>query len=56
MSDARIPEGFFSARVGRITVSPSNAGAQRVRELRAKALNIIGLTIGEPDFETPSHV
>ena len=56
MSDARIPEGFFSARVGRITVSPSNAGAQRVRELRAQGRDIIGLTIGEPDFETPSHV
>ncbi len=56
MSDQRIPEGFFSARVGRITVSPSNAGAQRVRELRALGRDIIGLTIGEPDFETPSHV
>jgi aspartate aminotransferase len=56
MSDPRIPEGFFSARVGRITVSPSNAGAQRVRELRALGRDIIGLTIGEPDFETPSHV
>src|SRR5258705_148998 len=56
MSDQRIPEGFFSARVGRITVSPSNAGAQRVRELRALGRDIIGLTIGEPDFEPPSHV
>ena len=56
MSDQRIPEDFFSARVGRITVSPSNAGAQRVRELRALGRDIIGLTIGEPDFETPSHV
>jgi len=27
-----------------------------VRELRAQGRDIIGLTIGEPDFETPSHV
>jgi aspartate aminotransferase len=56
MSDSGIPSGFFSRRVGRITVSPSNAGAQRVRELRAQGHDIIGLTIGEPDFETPDHV
>jgi aspartate aminotransferase len=56
MSESGIPATFFSRRVGRITVSPSNAGAQRVRELRAQGRDIIGLTIGEPDFETPSHV
>ena len=56
MNESGIPAGFFSPRVGRITVSPSNAGAQRVRELRAQGRDIIGLTIGEPDFETPSHV
>jgi len=56
MSDSAIPKNFFSPRVGRITVSPSNAGAQRVRELRAQGRDIIGLTIGEPDFETPANV
>ncbi|MGQ0749108.1 MAG: pyridoxal phosphate-dependent aminotransferase [Betaproteobacteria bacterium] len=56
MSDPRIPSSFLAPRVGRITVSPSNAGAQRVRELRAQGRDIIGLTIGEPDFETPDHV
>jgi aspartate aminotransferase len=53
MTGSGIPEGFFAPRVGRITVSPSNAGAQRVRELRAQGRDIIGLTLGEPDFETP---
>jgi aspartate aminotransferase len=56
MSDSGIPKNFFSPRVGRITVSPSNAGAQRVRELKAEGRDIIGLTIGEPDFETPANV
>jgi aspartate aminotransferase len=37
-------------------VSASNAGAQRVRELRAQGRDIIGLTIGEPDFETPGNI
>ena len=56
MSDSAISRGFLSERVGRIKVSPSNAGAQRVRELRSQGRDIIGLTIGEPDFETPGHV
>ena len=56
MTDPVIPGSFFSPRVGRITVSPSNAGAQRVRELKAQGRDIIGLTIGEPDFETPANV
>ena len=56
MSDRNIPPSFFSPRVGRITISPSNAGAQRVRELKAQGRDIIGLTIGEPDFETPGNV
>jgi aspartate aminotransferase len=48
--------GFFAPRLGRIKHSPSNAATQRVRELRAQGRDIIGLTIGEPDFDTPGHV
>lgn len=46
----------FSPRVSRIKLSPSNIAAQKVRDLRAAGKDIIGLTIGEPDFETPAHV
>lgn len=46
----------FSPRLSRIKLSPSTMAAQRVRELRAEGHDIIGLTIGEPDFETPLHV
>ncbi len=56
MSVSVIPAGFFSPCVGRIKVSPSNAGSQRVREMKAQGRDIIGLTIGEPDFETPGNV
>lgn len=47
---------LFSPRVNRISMSPSAVAAQKVRELRAAGRDIIGLTIGEPDFETPPHV
>jgi len=46
----------FSPRLSRIKMSPSTLAAQKVRELRAEGRDIIGLTIGEPDFDTPAHV
>ena len=46
----------FSPRLSRIKLSPSTMAAQKVRDLRAAGRDIIGLTIGEPDFETPAHV
>ncbi len=46
----------FSQRLSRIKLSPSNVAAQKVRDLRAAGRDVIGLMIGEPDFETPAHV
>src|SRR5882757_340345 len=46
----------LSDRVGRIKVSPTSAAAQCVRELKARGADIIDLTIGEPDFDTPGHI
>lgn len=43
-------------RVNRIKPSPSTAAAQRVRELKAQGHQILDLTVGEPDFDTPEHV
>jgi aspartate aminotransferase len=43
-------------RVNRIKPSPSTAAAQRVRELKAQGHEILDLTVGEPDFDTPDHV
>ncbi|WP_454766692.1 pyridoxal phosphate-dependent aminotransferase [Cupriavidus campinensis] len=40
-------------RLNRIKPSPSSMAGQRVRELRAAGRDVIGLTAGEPDFETP---
>ncbi len=46
----------LSERINRIKPSASTAAAQRVRELRAAGHEILDLTVGEPDFDTPEHV
>ncbi|MEV5833400.1 aspartate transaminase [Nocardia sp. NPDC052112] len=43
-------------RAEQMRESPSVAAAQRVRELRAAGREILDLTVGEPDFDTPDHV
>ncbi|SDD43113.1 aspartate aminotransferase [Cupriavidus sp. YR651] len=43
-------------RLHRIKPSPSSMAGQRVRELRAAGRDVIGLTAGEPDFDTPLHI
>lgn len=40
----------------RIKPSPSSMATMRVRELQAAGRKIIGLTIGEPDFDTPPNI
>jgi aspartate aminotransferase len=47
---------LIAARLNRIKPSPSSMASQRARELRAAGRDIIGLTAGEPDFETPPNV
>ena len=47
---------LIAARLNRIKPSPSSMAGQRARELRATGHNIISLTTGEPDFDTPTHV
>lgn len=51
MSDIQL-----SDRVLSIKESPSAAAADRVRALRAQGRDILGLTVGEPDFATPPEV
>ncbi|MFT5533870.1 MAG: aspartate aminotransferase [Burkholderiaceae bacterium] len=46
----------ISDRLNRIKPSPSSMAGQRARELRAAGRDIIGLTSGEPDFDTPEHI
>jgi len=46
----------IAARLNRIKPSPSSMAGQRARELRATGRDIVSLTSGEPDFDTPDNV
>ncbi len=45
-----------SAALARILPSPTLAMTQLARDLKAKGKDIISLSVGEPDFDTPDHV
>jgi aspartate aminotransferase len=47
---------LIATRLDRIKPSPSSMATARVKELRAAGREIIGLTVGEPDFDTPPHI
>jgi aspartate aminotransferase len=53
MSIAAIP---LSARVQRIKPSPSMMARMRAQQLKAQGRDIVDLTTGEPDFDTPEHI
>lgn len=46
----------LAQRVQRIKPSPTLTVAARAEELRAQGKDIISLSIGEPDFDTPEHI
>jgi aspartate aminotransferase len=46
----------IASRLNRIKASVSSMGRQRARELRDAGRDVISLTTGEPDFDTPEHV
>jgi aspartate aminotransferase len=45
-----------SKRVQRVKPSPTVALTGRVAQLKAEGKDIIGLGVGEPDFDTPEHI
>lgn len=45
-----------ASRVSRIKVSPSTAASARARKLKAEGRDIVDLTVGEPDFDTPDSI
>ncbi|MDD4150229.1 MAG: pyridoxal phosphate-dependent aminotransferase [Bacteroidales bacterium] len=45
-----------SDRLNRMSVSATLAMTQKSRELKAQGYDVINLSIGEPDFDTPDHV
>lgn len=47
---------YLSDRVKSLSVSQTLAMTQKSRELKAKGLDIISLSLGEPDFNTPDYI
>ncbi|MGO4921504.1 pyridoxal phosphate-dependent aminotransferase [Maribacter spongiicola] len=46
----------LSDRINSVTPSATLEMAAKARELRAEGKDIIGLSLGEPDFETPDYI
>jgi aspartate aminotransferase len=46
----------FTDRINRINESLTIGMAKKARELRAAGKDIISLSLGEPDFDTPEHI
>ncbi len=47
---------YLSDRIKSLSESATLAMAQKSRELKAKGLDIISLSLGEPDFNTPDYI
>lgn len=47
---------YLSDRIKSLSVSQTLAMAQKSRELAAKGFDIISLSLGEPDFNTPDYI
>lgn len=47
---------FLSDRVKSLAVSQTLAMSQKSSELRARGIDVINLSVGEPDFNTPDHI
>ena len=48
--------GFLSEALGRVAPSATVAISQKARVMAAEGKDIIALSAGEPDFNTPEHV
>jgi aminotransferase class I and II len=49
-------EKFLSKRINQMVLSPTLAMAAKTRELKAQGKDIIGLSLGEPDFNIPEII
>ena len=47
---------ILSDRLGRLSTSATLAMSQKSSELKAQGVDIINMSVGEPDFNTPDHI
>ncbi|WP_321516596.1 pyridoxal phosphate-dependent aminotransferase [Marinifilum fragile] len=45
-----------SDRIAAMELSPTLAMSQKSREMKAQGIDVINLSVGEPDFDTPDHI
>src|SRR3954453_3769068 len=48
--------GFLADALSRVKPSATIAMTQKARELKAQGMDVISLSVGEPDFDTPDHI
>jgi len=46
----------LSNRINALAESATIAMAQKAREFKSRGINVISLSLGEPDFKTPKHI
>lgn len=46
----------LSDRINSLSISQTLAMAAKARELRSEGIDVIGLSLGEPDFNTPDYI
>ena len=46
----------LSDRLNRLSPSATLAMSQKSNELKAQGVDVINLSVGEPDFNTPDHI
>ncbi len=47
---------LLSARLAALSPSETFAMAQKSNELKAQGIDVINMSVGEPDFTTPEHI
>ena len=48
--------GKLSSRLNRLAPSATLAMSQKSSEMKAQGIDVINLSVGEPDFNTPNHI
>ena len=47
---------FVSQRIQKLSPSATLAMSQKSAELKAQGIDVINMSVGEPDFDTPDHI
>lgn len=47
---------FISERIQKLSPSATLAMSQKSAELKAQGIDVINMSVGEPDFDTPDHI